>query len=61
MLIYRDGHAEEVDNYAIVGKTLWVFNQARAKKIPLTDLDLAATKRDNEDRGITFVVPASSR
>lgn len=61
VLIYRDGHAEEVDNYAIVGKTLWVFNQARAKKIPLTDLDLAATKRDNEDRGITFVVPASSR
>ncbi|MGC2108939.1 MAG: hypothetical protein WA655_05440 [Candidatus Korobacteraceae bacterium] len=60
VLIYRDGHAEEIENYAIVGKTLWVFNEARAKKIPLAELDLPATKRDNEDRGINFVVPASS-
>ena len=60
VLVYRDGHAEEVQNYAIVGKTIWVFNEARAKKIPLTDLDLAATKRDNEDRGIDFVVPNTS-
>ncbi len=60
VLIYRDGHAEEVENYAIVGKTIWVFNESRAKKIPLADLDLAATKRSNEDRGIDFVVPNSS-
>lgn len=59
VLIYRDGHAEEVENYAIVGKTIWVFNEARAKKIPLADLDLAATQRDNEDRGIDFVLPNS--
>lgn len=61
VLIYRDGHAEEVENYAIVGKTIWVFNEERAKKIPLADLDLPATKRDNEDRGIDFVLPNSSR
>lgn len=61
VLIYRDGHAEEVGNYAIVGKTIWVFNEERAKKIPLADLDLPATKRDNEDRGIDFVLPNSSR
>ncbi len=60
VLIYRDGHAEEVENYAIVGKTIWVFNESRAKKIPLSELDLSATKRDNEDRGIEFVVPNSS-
>ena len=60
VLIYRDGRAEEVENYAIVGKTIWVFNEARAKKIPLADLDLPATKRDNEDRGIEFVVPDST-
>lgn len=60
VLIYRDGHAEEVENYAIVGKTIWVFNESRAKKIPLSELDLAATKRDNEDRGIEFVVPNSA-
>lgn len=61
VLIYRDGHAEEVENYAIVGKTIWVFNETRAKKIPLADLDLPATKQDNEDRGIDFVLPNSSR
>ncbi len=61
VLVYRDGHAEEIQNYAIVGKTIWVFNEARARKIPLADLDLAATKRDNEDRGIDFVVPNPAR
>lgn len=61
VLIYRDGHAEEVENYAIVGKTIWVFNEAHAKKIALADLDLPATKRYNEDRGIDFVLPNSSR
>ena len=60
VLIYRDGHTEEVENYAIVGKTIWVFNESRAKKIPLTDLNLDATKRDNDDRGIEFVVPTSA-
>jgi len=59
VLVYRDGHTEEVQNYAIVGKTIWVFSEARARKVPLSDLDLAATKRDNEDRGIEFVVPSS--
>ena len=60
VLIYHDGHAEEVENYAIVGKTIWVFNEARARKISLSDLDLPATNKDNEDRGIDFVLPASS-
>jgi hypothetical protein len=60
VLIYRDGRSEEVQNYAIVGKTIWVFNEARAKKIPLSDLDLAATRRSNEDRGIDFVLPNPS-
>ncbi len=61
VLVYRDGHTEEVNNYAIVGKTIWVFNEQRAKKIPIADLDLSATKRDNEDRGIDFVVPNSAK
>jgi hypothetical protein len=59
VLVYRDGHTEEVENYAIVGKTLWIFNQSHARRVQLSELDLAATKRDNEDRGIEFVVPSS--
>jgi hypothetical protein len=61
VLVYRDGHAEEVQNYAIVGKTIWIFNEAHAKKVPLSELDLPATKRDNEDRGIDFVVPGTAK
>lgn len=59
VLVYSDGHTEEVENYAIVGKTIWIFNESHARKVPLSDLNLAATKRDNEDRGIEFVVPPS--
>jgi hypothetical protein len=61
VLVYRDGHAEEAKNYAIVGMTIWVFNESHAKRIALSDLDLPATKRDNEDRGIEFVLPGASR
>jgi len=59
VLVYRDGHTEEVENYAVVGQTIWIFNESHARKVPLSDLNLAATKRDNEDRGIEFVVPTS--
>lgn len=57
VLIFRDKHTQEVQNYAIVGKTIWVFNERRATKIPLADLDLPATTKANDDRGIDFKVP----
>lgn len=58
-LVYRDGHRSEVENYAIVGNTLWVFNDQRRKKIPLAELDLQATQQANEDRGVDFLPPHS--
>ena len=61
VLVYRDGHTENVQNYAIVGKTIWIFNESRARKVAVSELDLPATKRDNEDRGVDFVLPGSSR
>jgi hypothetical protein len=57
VLVYRDQHHEEISNYAVVGRTLWIFNQERARKIPLADLDLAATSKVNDDRGVDFNVP----
>lgn len=56
-LVFRDRHTEDVQNYAIVGQTLWVFNEQRARKILLADLDLPATQKANEDRGVDFRVP----
>ncbi len=56
-LVFRDQHIEEVRNYAIAGETLWVLNAQAAKKIPLAQLDLAATVKMNDDRGVDFQVP----
>jgi hypothetical protein len=56
-LVFRDQHVEEVRNYAIAGGTLWVLNESSAKKIPLAQLDLAATVKMNDDRGVDFQVP----
>jgi hypothetical protein len=56
-LVFRDRHVEEVRNYAIANGTLWVLNDQAAKKIPLTQLDVAATVKMNDDRGVDFQVP----
>ncbi len=59
VLVFRDQHREEIRNYAIVDTTLYVFQpDGRRKKISLSDLDLAATEKVNDERGVEFRVPA---
>jgi hypothetical protein len=60
VLVFRDQHKQEIKNYAIVGQTLWSFGSPRTEKIPLADLDLAATSKANDERGLSFHVPAPS-
>jgi hypothetical protein len=60
VLVFRDQHREEVSNYAIVGQTLWSFSGQRTKKIPLAGLDIAATEKANDDRGVTFRAPGTN-
>jgi len=57
LLVFRDGHQLEVQNYAIVGSTLYDLTPGRNHKIALADLDLAATAKQNNDRGIDFEMP----
>jgi TolA-binding protein len=57
VLVFHDGHRVEARNYAIVGQTLWIYTEQDSKKVPLADLDAAATKDANADRGITFQLP----
>jgi hypothetical protein len=57
-LIFSDGHTMEVKNYAIVGDMLYVLSTDRRRKIALADLDLVATQKQNEDRGVDFRLPA---
>jgi len=60
MLVFKDGHRSEVFNYAIAGDTLFDFDPGRTRKIPLADLDLPATRRANDDRGVDFEIPAGT-
>jgi len=60
VLMFKDGHRLEVQNYAIVGSTLFDLTPGHRSKIALADLDLASTAKQNDDRGIIFQVPATA-
>jgi len=60
ILVFRDQHRQEVQNYAIVGQTVWAFSAGRRQKIPLANLDIPATEKANDDRGVTFLVPGTN-
>ncbi len=59
LLVYRDGQEEEIRNYAIVGQMLYDLGTFVAHKIPLALLDLKATVKANDERGVEFSLPAS--
>jgi hypothetical protein len=59
LLIFKDGHKLEVTNYAIVGATLFDLTPGHPRKVILADLDLEATRKQNDDRGVNFQVPQS--
>ena len=59
LLIFKDGRQMEVSNYAIMGSTLYLF-AGDHRKISLADLDIDATRKANDDRGIEFRVPNAS-
>ena len=60
VLVFKDGHKANVDNYAIVGSTLFDFTGGLRHKIALADLNLTATAQQNDDRGVDFELPAGS-
>ncbi len=62
-LIYRDGHHEEVTDYAIVGVVMYARgdfwrNGYWTKNIQLSALNIPATLKTNQDNGVKFVLPA---
>jgi hypothetical protein len=60
VLVFRDGHQQEVRNYAIVGDTLYDIGGTTAKRIKLADLDLEKTAQVNDQRGVNFQLPKSA-
>ena len=57
VLVFRDGHQQQVTNYAIMGQTLYIFD-TRTQKIGLSDLDIPATIKLNDDSGMEFHLPS---
>ncbi len=60
-LVFKDGHQLEIENYAVVGQTLYDLTPGHSRKVALVDLDLPATEKQNDDRGVTFQLPSSSQ
>ncbi len=58
LLIFKDGRKLELENYAIIGVTLFDLTPGHARRVALADLDLEATRKQNDDRGVVFQVPA---
>ena len=63
MLVFRDGHSETTSAYAVIGDALYEQSNYWAsgswtKKVAMADLDLPATIRANQQRGVVFKVPA---
>ncbi len=57
ILVFKDGHQVEVANYAIVGPTLFDLTPGHPRRVPISDLDLSATQKQNDDRGVDFKLP----
>ena len=61
VLVFKDGHKLEVENYAIVGSSIFDLSQGHRHKIALADLDLVATRKANDERGVIFQLPPSAK
>jgi hypothetical protein len=63
VLVFRDGHREEVAKYTIVGTTLSIKTDywstgSWTRKIPIAELNLGATLQANHERGAKFSLPS---
>lgn len=61
VLVFKDGRKLEVGNYAIVGAILFDLTPGHSRRIPLAELDLDGTRKQNDDRGVVFQLPPSLR
>ncbi len=59
VLVFRNGQQREIQNYAIIDGMLWNFTGSRTERIPLAVLDIPATVRANDDRGVDFHLPGT--
>jgi hypothetical protein len=63
VIVYRDGHSEDLSGYSIIGLILYAKSDywssgAWTRKIPLTEIDIPATAKQNQVRGVKFDLPS---
>jgi hypothetical protein len=63
VLVFRDGHVEEIDNYTIIGDTLYLkanywVSGSWTRKVEIANLDVPATLKINEEHGSKFRLPS---
>jgi|HubBroStandDraft_1064217.scaffolds.fasta_scaffold00017_12 hypothetical protein len=58
VLVFKDGHRLEIQNYAVVDQTLYDLTPGHPRKVALADLDLSATEKQNDDHGVIFQLPS---
>jgi hypothetical protein len=63
VLVYRDGHSEEVNSYSIIGSAIYTkadywSSGSWTRTIHIADLDIPATLKQNRQRGVKFDLPS---
>ena len=63
VLVFRDGHEEEIRKYTIVGATIYTSSDywssgSWTRKVQIVDLDVPATLKLNQQRGAKFTLPS---
>ncbi|HYK34557.1 hypothetical protein [Alloacidobacterium sp.] len=59
-LIFKDGHSQQIRNYAMTRTTLYVLDEVgsgRRPEIPLDEINVSATEKTNQAAGVDFAVP----
>jgi hypothetical protein len=54
VLVFRDGTRTEIRDFAVVGQTFWDLSVRPIRKFPVSQLNLDASIKANEDRGVDF-------
>lgn len=63
VLVFRDGHKEEIAKYIIVGATIYTSAEdwsgsSWTRKVQITELDVPTTLQLNQERGAKFNLPS---
>jgi hypothetical protein len=61
-VVLKDGSRIETRGYAVMGSKLWILlSPQRATQIPLSDVNIEATRRENLKQGIDVVIQSARK